>query len=411
MRRLTKLPLRLGLLACATIAATAAEREGEKAVYEQDAATPLFTTRFTTSFEHGAVPPPEDRDPYPDYSADDPLAPFDIERAASFIDNAAAKWGPKHGCVTCHTNGHYLIAPASIFSKRAAAAEVRDFAETWIASWDEIGLPDTEIVVAPAAFLAINNMQSEGELRPATRRALAEAWALQSAEGHWPNWVKCNWPPFEQDDHYGVTLMTIAMGMAPEAYTSAEPARAGVERLLGWLAVNPPEEVHHRAMLLWASRWHDGLVTPELRRDWIDELLSLQKPSGGWASGDLGNWRQRAPESGGIGHLPQDVVDRDYPPVMVAENGDGYGTGFVTYVLLQAGVPATDDSLQRGLRWLKTNQQSDGKWFTNSLRNEPWTSNFLTHTGTVFALKALAEADASVAQVQGPDSFGERSRR
>ncbi len=30
-------------------------------------------------------------------------------------------------------------------------------------------------------------------------------------------------------------------------------------------------------------------------------------------------------------------------------------------------------------------------WFTNSLRNEESTSNFLTHTGTTFAVKVLAE--------------------
>jgi squalene-hopene/tetraprenyl-beta-curcumene cyclase len=320
------------------------------------------------------------------------LGPFDLERAASFADDVATKWGKKHGCVTCHTNGHYLIAPPEIFRNRPAAADVRQFAEDWIASWDEAGLPDTEIVVAPAAFLAINNMQMDGTLRPATVRALDTAWSLQSPEGHWPDWVKCNWPPFEQDDHYGVTLMAIAMGMAPEAYTRVEPAHTGIERLLAWLKSNPPEELHHRAMLLWADRYHESLVTEAEQERWIDELLSLQKPSGGWASGDLGRWRQRAPESGNIDDLDPAFVEREYPSVLVATNGDGYGTGFVLYVLLQTGLPASHPQVQKGIEWLKNNQQRDGKWFTNSLRNETWTANFLTHTGTIFALKVLAEA-------------------
>jgi squalene-hopene/tetraprenyl-beta-curcumene cyclase len=151
------------------------------------------------------------------------------------------------------------------------------------------------------------------------------------------------------------------------------------------------EEVHHRAMLLWAGSLHEDLITADERRLWIDELLLLQKESGGWASGDLGRWRQRAPESGGIAHLDREHVEQEYPPVMVAPNGDGYGTGFVMYVLLQAGVPATHPQMQAGLTWLRENQQADGKWFTNSLRNEERTSNFLTHTGTTFALKVLAE--------------------
>jgi squalene-hopene/tetraprenyl-beta-curcumene cyclase len=186
--------------------------------------------------------------------------------------------------------------------------------------------------------------------------------------------------------------MAIAMGMAPDAYTRVEPARTGVERLLAWLKSNPPEEVHHRAMLLWASRYYESLVTETEQDRWIDELLSLQKPSGGWASGDLGRWRQRAPESGNIHDLDPAIVEREYPPVIVAANGDGYGTGFVLYVLLQTGLPASQPQVREGIEWLKNNQQRDGKWFTNSLRNETWTANFLTHTGTIFALKVLAEA-------------------
>lgn len=386
----------LYLIAC--LALSAAGRANAQAGERQYAhsATDLATQRYVHT-RGGIATPPAEAAPYAAYSADDPAGEFDIERAAQFLDGVAVKWGPKHGCVTCHTNGHYLIAPASIFSDRPSATAVRDFAEDWIGTWDEIGLPDTEIVVAPAAFLAINNMQAEGALRPATLRALDAAWSLQSAEGHWPNWVKCNWPPFEQDDHYGVTLMTIAMGMAPQSYTRSEPARTGIEQLLSWLRNNEAEEVHHRAMLLWAGRYHDGLISAAQREQWIDELLALQKASGGWASGDLGRWRQRAPESGDLSGLDADFIAREYPPVMVAPDGDGYGTGFVTYVLLQAGVAPSHPQVRKGIAWLKDNQQADGKWFTNSLRNETWTSNFLTHTGTTFALKALAEAEVVMA--------------
>jgi squalene-hopene/tetraprenyl-beta-curcumene cyclase len=355
-----------------------------------DEPTALAVDRYVYAYNRVAEPP-EDAAPYAAYSASDPIAEFNIERAAEFLDEVAVKWGAKHGCVTCHTNGHYLIAPARIFKDRPTAAAVREFAEDWVQRWNEIGRPDTEIVVAPAAFLAINNAQTEGALRPTTLKALDAAWSLQSTEGHWPNWVKCNWPPFEQDDHYGVTLMAIAMGMAPESYTHAEPAQTGIARLLSWLRGHEPEEVHHRAMMLWAGKFYDGLITDAQRRLWIDELLALQKSSGGWASGDLGRWRQRAPESGDISVLDPEFVEREYPPVMIDPDGDGYGTGFVTYVLLQAGVPQSHPQIQKSIHWLTSNQQADGKWFTNSLRNEVWTSNFLTHTGTVFALKALAE--------------------
>ncbi|MCZ6711082.1 MAG: squalene--hopene cyclase, partial [Gammaproteobacteria bacterium] len=290
----------------------------------------------------------------------------------------AVKWGKKHGCVTCHTNGYYLIGPGSLFRDRPAHLEVRQFAEDFVNSWQRFGVPDTEIVVATASFLAINDAQMGDELRPATLLALDSAWSEQSIEGHWPDWVKCNWPPFEQDDHYGVTLMAIAMGMAPSSYTKTEPALSGISRLHDYLGNHPPVEIHHKAMLLWAARYDRDLISGEQRRQWIQELSTLQRPDGGWASGDLGEWRQ-------IRGLSTD------PPVNVET--DGYGTGFVTYVLLQAGVEASDERIQRGITWLKTNQRRDGKWWTQSLRNESDTSNFLTHTGTVFALKALVASE------------------
>jgi squalene-hopene/tetraprenyl-beta-curcumene cyclase len=374
----------LALVAAASADERTSERgttSGEPRYAEQP--TGLATDRYVHAYAH-ASKPPEDAAPYAAYSADDPVGEFDIERAAQFLDEVAVKWGAKHGCVTCHTNGHYLIAPARIFKDRPSATAVREFAEDWIRSWDKIGLPDTEIVVAPAAFLAINNMQMNGELRPATLKALDAAWSLQSAEGHWPNWVKCNWPPFEQDDHYGVTLMVIAMGMAPESYTHADPAQTGIARLLSWLRSHEAEEVHHRAMMLWAGTYYDGLVSDTQRTQWIDELLALQKKSG------AGIWRPRTMEveGAGIGRVRSiQIVERDYPP---SWRSKVWWHRIVTYVLLQLGSPSHPQIL-KAIEWLKRNQQADGKWFTNSLRNEVWTSNFLTHTGTTFALKALAE--------------------
>ena len=134
-------------------------------------------------------------------------------------------------------------------------------------------------------------------------------------------------------------------------------------------------------MLLWAAGHNDGLVEDPDQERWIEELFDLQRPDGGWASGSLGRWRQRDGE-------PSD------PPVTV--ESDGYGAGFVVFVLREAGVPASDPRIQRGVDWLKSHQRADGHWWTQSLRNDPETSNFLTHTGTTFALKALAASGSNM---------------
>ena len=67
--------------------------------------------------------------------------------------------------------------------------------------------------------------------------------------------------------------------------------------------------------------------------------------------------------------------------------GDGYGTGLVVFVLREAGVPASDAALQRGKRWLASNQRESGRWFTRSPNGVE--QNYLSDTATAFAVMAL----------------------
>ena len=51
---------------------------------------------------------------------------------------------------------------------------------------------------------------------------------------------------------------------------------------------------------------------------------------------------------------------RDGKPNDPASPSDGYATGLVVFVLREAGVPAADPAIQRGLAWLKANQRASG---------------------------------------------------
>jgi len=322
------------------------------------------------------------------YSREDPLAEkFSMERAMSFMDGVAVNWGNRYECVTCHTNGFYLTSPAALFKDRPDFQKVQEQAREYARSWPSMEsvhandsyLEDT-YAVATAAFLSISELETSGELSELTTEILDRAWRLQEPDGHWANWIVCNWPPFESDYHFGVTLMAIVGGMAPESYMQTKVAHDGMLRLRTYLAKNEPAHVHNRGMMLWAARHVDGLITIEQQRTWVQELRDLQRDDGGWASGTLGNWRQR---------------DGTETNPWVHIESDGYGTGFVTFILMQAGVPASDPAVQSGIAWLRANQRARGYWWTQSLRNNPESANFLTHTGTTFALKALAAADTA----------------
>ena len=75
-------------------------------------------------------------------------------------------------------------------------------------------------------------------------------------------------------------------------------------------------------------------------------------------------------------------------------DSDGYGTGFVTYVLLQAGVPTTDASVVSAVKWIKANQRESGRWFTRSLNNDK--DHFITNAGSAYCVLALGEAGEKV---------------
>lgn len=147
-------------------------------------------------------------DPGPN-EPDEPFAEaFSLERAVHFLDSASLTWQQERGCFTCHTNFAYLYARPLVPEDAQSHAEVRAFAEELVGQrWKASGPRWDAEVVASAAALAFNDAHTTGELHPLTRVALDRMWESQRDDGGW-NWLDCGWPPFEMDDHYGVTLST-----------------------------------------------------------------------------------------------------------------------------------------------------------------------------------------------------------
>ena len=307
-------------------------------------------------------------------SADEPLAKdFSFQKAVHFLDSASLAWQKQRKCFTCHTNYAYLYARPSVGGEALAHLEVRKFAEQLVSErWKEKGPRWDAEVVAAAAALAFNDAATNNKLHPLTKTALDRMPTLQREDGGW-NWLKCNWPPMESDDHYGVTLAAIAIGVAPQNYAQSETAQKTLSGIRRYLKKSPPPTLHHSAMTLWATTYVDDLMSAEDQKACIEQLLALQKEDGGWGLATLGDWK-RADEK------QQDTL-----------SSDGYGTGFVIYVLRRAGISATDDRIQRGIAWLKSHQRASGRWFTRSLNKD--SRHFITHAGTAFAVMALASCE------------------
>ncbi len=320
----------------------------------------------------GVSEPAAARKPPEPSRQDEPLAAqLALAKATEFLDAASLNWTQQKKCGSCHTNYPYLMArPALKEIASPVLTAVRRFFEDRAANWDtQKPRWDTE-VVATASALAFNDAQTTGKLHPLTRQALDRMWTLQRADGTW-NWLKCNWPPAEADDYYGVLVAALGVGSAPEKYAETPVARAGLEKIQHYLQANPAPSLHHQTMLLWVAGFLPDLMPPAQCQATSQQLLAMQRPEGGWSLPSLGDWKRHSGEPNAKDNAP----------------ADGYATGLVVYVLRQAGLPRDQAAIRRGIDWLRTHQQQSGRWFTRSLNNDRY--HYITHAGTAYAVLAL----------------------
>ncbi len=308
---------------------------------------------------------------------DEPFArQFSAAKAGEYLDGVGVNWTRTHKCITCHTNMPYLTA-RPLLPGDTGWKGVRAFLEKDVESWSKGGKPRGDAYVVATAFaLAFNDAQQSGKLHAKTRAALDRMFDVQLKTGEW-KWIKCDWPPLEHDDYYGATVAALAAGIAPDNYAATDKARAGIAKLTAYFARTPPPDLHHTAMLLWASTKLPGLMTPDEQQKAVASLRAKQLADGGWSLPSLGKYTRH------------DKTAND-----PNAESDGYGTGFVAYVLLQSGAKPTDPAITSAVKWLKTNQRESGRWFTRSLSNDK--AHYIANAGTAFCVLALNEAGEKV---------------
>jgi squalene-hopene/tetraprenyl-beta-curcumene cyclase len=326
--------------------------------------------------------PKQPDNPFP-YNAGEPAAKaFSLARGAEYLDGVARFWMQTNSCGACHANFFYLMSrPLLDDSPTALVAQTRKFLETrkeQLQFTTPMNFFSASETVAIAFALAWQDAHGSGTLRPATRKALRRMWALQRPNGSWPKLGCGSFLPAENDFYYTAALAALATGVAPDGYAKTTEARDGLTRLRRYFTLTHAPHPHHRAMLLWASVYVDGLLTTREREETVKELLARQRKDGGWSLGSL------VPDEGATSHV----------------ESDGYGTAFMVYVLRQAGVPASLPAITRGVDWLRRNQRASGRWFTPSPLAGHATEGgvgardlYIQAMGTAFAIMALEACD------------------
>jgi squalene-hopene/tetraprenyl-beta-curcumene cyclase len=352
----------------------------------------------------------------PTYDPKEPIAArMSLARSVEYLDNMAAFWMERKdvkatsgqtglevltSCGSCHTNHTYLMVRPLLTKAfpKSEMEETRRWLERRMKIFDRLRRNGTMFYeddglvgysalefVSIATALVFYDAQTMGTLQPGTRAALTKMWALQNGSGDWNQLDSCasmSFPVVEFDGYYGATLAALATGIAPEDYAKSDEAKAGLAKLRRFFKNNPPPNLHHKAMLMWASLRTEGLMTPEERSATIKGLLKLQRDDGGWS---MSNFNRMSEYSRGRFDDPA---------------SDGYATGFFIYVLRQAGVSASSPEIVRGINWLKTHQRQSGSWFTAHRLGHNRTEGGLgtrglsvLNLGTAFAVMALKSCE------------------
>ena len=316
---------------------------------------------------------------------------FSIEKALAYLDEGALAWSKDRQCVSCHTNGSYLLTRPSLTDLVGPPTrEVREFFQSQLLEFQtqssealRKGIVPTQVAYL-AAGLAQWDRHVDKQLSSATTEAIELMLGAQSENGAFSN-DDC-WPPLESSEYHGATVAALAILAAPTWFesASAHAHKAQVEKLWQYLRKTPPPHDYARLLLLWVGTEKPDLLDHHQQDDLKNRLLELQLPDGGWSMRSFARphqWGDGTRES-----KLQAEGNYDHP------ESDGHQTGLTAYVLLRSGIGKNHPAIQKATHWLLTNQRESGRWWTRSLNTDKY--HFITYSGTCYPLLALAEAGA-----------------
>ena len=322
------------------------------------------------------------------------LDKLSVPLAVKYLEEGTVAWNGQRKCITCHTNGTYMTVRPALTAKLGKPSEAtREFFLATLKTFETEDRAKLKQSTRPAQVIYLAAGLSEWDahvtkqLTPETEKALSLMFEIQLESGTWGT-LDC-WPPYESDAFHEATIAAMAAATAPGWLKKVADAKD--EKLLGaigklktYLRTEPPPHDYGATLLLLANSRLPGLVDDARKQELIAMLFKQQRDDGGWSIRTFSS-----PDKWGKGNREKKLKDE---PEFAAPPSDGHMTGLAIIVLREAGVPATDARLQKGVAWLTSNQRASGRWWTRSLNTDA--SHFITYSGTAFPLLALQMCDA-----------------
>ena len=314
--------------------------------------------------------------------------------AIDHLEQGSVAWSGQRRCISCHTNGSYMLArPALTAALGTPPASTLDFFREQLQSLTAEAHESLRTSTKPAqviylaAGLAEWDRHVTGTLSPDTDKALRLMFAIQEDSGSWGT-LDC-WPPYESDAYHEATVAALAAATAPGWLSDVEAGsdddlKARIAQLRTYLHETPPPHDYGRVLLLQAATRFPGLVDAAGTTEIAAMIERHQRDDGGWSIRTFA-----APESWGRGNRADKLRAE---PDFETPASDGHMTGLAILALREAGVPADNEGIKRGIAWLQANQRASGRWWTRSLNTDTW--HFITYSGTTLPLLALQSCGA-----------------
>ena len=310
-------------------------------------------------------------------------AEVDTANAIKYLDGRVQDWFETHNCLSCHSSYSYGMLSARLIKNptqtgKTLEATMIQRIQQWDAGASWYGHMGSEKMTQSRATESVLNFvtlaqadlaRGGGHLRAETKKAFSLMLSMQNTQGSW-DWLDFSLRPFEDETgtYWGASLAMYTLGSIPEAEFAAltsgadapVDALAKIEKVRKFL-VHAMEQnqldLHNRGALLLASTKSKGLLTDEQKATIKSDLLAARKDDGSYSMIRLARFKSTS-----------NTVSAQYT-VENAVEGDGYATGFVTWVLREAG--SSDVELAPGVDWLKAHQRADGTWAPGTMNQMP----------------------------------------
>ena len=329
---------------------------------------------------------------------------WDRQAAAAYLDGRMGWWAgwPSAArdhetfCVSCQTTLPYALARPALgaaLAEQGPSANERSLLDNIarrVSLWAEVqpfysdaknGAPKSAEARGTEAVL--NAVILARYQAPAAKDALRNMWALQlktgDKRGSW-TWLNFHNEPWEADDsaYWGAALAGLAVGLEPEEYRNGAEIQENLALLCEYLQrEQQSQSTLNRAVVLWASGKLPRLLKPEQRAAIVEEILGKQRGDGGWSASSLvvKEWKRRD-------GTPMDA------------RSDGYGTGLMAMALEQSGSASAQAQIDKGLAWLKRNQDQSGGWLCTSMNKQRDPASdagrFMSDAATAYSVLALS---------------------